>query len=102
MRVFVYKTGDDEVSHGERAKMISHGWRQTARSSRLVLSPSPRRAPATHRHARDSAGRLGAGRGGMNGNKEGGASREDGRGRNGSRGQSVVGLWAAGGEEGPV
>jgi len=35
---------------------------------------NPQRAPATHRHARDSAGRPGAGRGGTNGNKEGRAS----------------------------
>ena len=61
---------------------------------------NPQRAPATHRHARDSAGRPGAGRGGMNGNKEGRASRADGRGRNGSRVQSALGLWAAGGEAG--
>jgi hypothetical protein len=64
----------------------------------VYLLPNPRRAPATHRHARDSAGRLGAGRGGINGNKEGRASRGDGRERNGSREQSAVELWAAGGE----
>ena len=107
VRVFVREIGEVEIHHGGRAKIILHGFDRDRECIAILMSPdrrtasfAPRRAPATHRHARDSAGRPGAGRGGMNGNKEGRASRADGRGRNGSRGQSALGLWAAGGEAG--
>ena len=84
------------LSVASEAKMISMAEIEIDKFTRVFLLPKPQRAPATHRHARDSAGRPGAGRGGMNGNKEGRASRADGRGRNGSRGQSVMGLSPAG------
>ena len=80
------------LSVASGAKMISMAEIEIDKYTRVFLLPNPRRAPATHRHARDSAGRLGAGRGGINGNKEGRASLGDGRERNGSREQSAVGL----------